>query len=68
MNIDDPIKAAEALIQSEDRQRSPVTEHIAEAIAALEIPGAALVSGYLDRRRAENRKIVIFSSACCVMN
>ena len=59
MSIDDPIKAAEALIASDERQRSVVTERIADAVATLGLSGADKVAGFLQARRAENRDLLI---------
>lgn len=58
MDIDDPIKAAQALIAGDERQQSPVTQRIAEGLAAAGIPGADKITGYLNARRAENRALL----------
>jgi hypothetical protein len=59
MNIDDPMNAANAQIASDERQRSAVTEIIVDAVAAIEIPGAGAVASFLDKRRAENRDLLV---------
>lgn len=59
MNIDDPIKAAETLIQSDESQISPVTGAIANLLGWAGMPGADKVAGFLDRRRAENRDLLL---------
>jgi hypothetical protein len=59
MNVDDPIKAAEALIASDERQQSPVTQIVARAFAAVHVPGADKIVGFLEGRRAENRELLI---------
>jgi hypothetical protein len=59
MNIDDPIKAAEALIASDERQASPVAEAIANFLSSIGAPGADKVAGFLDKRRAENRDLLL---------
>lgn len=59
MPIDDPITAAEDLIASEERLRSPVTEGIASLLSSLSIAPADRVTGYLDSRRAENRDLLL---------
>jgi hypothetical protein len=58
MNIDEPIKAAEALIASDARQRSVVSELIAEIAAALESPFSAIAT-FLNKRRAENLDLLV---------
>src|SRR5262245_38554 len=58
MNIDDPIKAAEALNASDRRQRSPVTAFIAEIAAAVESP-LGVIATFLNKRRAENIELLV---------
>jgi hypothetical protein len=59
MTIDNPIKAAEAMIASDERQTSRVVEVIADTLATLEIPGAGAITAFLEKRRTENRELLI---------
>ncbi len=54
MNIDDPLKAAEAQVASDERQISPVTHLVAKLAAAVNIKPAEKISKMLANRRIEN--------------
>jgi hypothetical protein len=56
MNIDDPIRAAEAQVAADERQSSAINALMVRLAAAIHIKYADKIAAVLDSRRAENRQ------------
>jgi hypothetical protein len=59
VSIDDPIKAVESLIASDERLRSPITDKLVTIAKELRIPGASTLSGLIERRRRANWELLL---------
>ena len=58
MAIDNRIDAIEKQIAAEEREHSPVTDHLA-SLASEVIPGVGTIRDFLERHREENRTLLI---------